>query len=197
VVVEEDVIVSNGNFDVTAVALAFDSLRIGLAGVVRMASERVQKLLWSQFSDLHTYLAAQEGGFGGLRAAGRRSAALAAEARFLANPVTLDYSAQLAEGIEDHGSMAPLAVRRTAELVTLCHKMVAEELMVAAEAVDSRAVSDRLGAGTTATYRAVREYVPPLGDVTEWRPDVSGLVDLVASGGLGARVRAALADPRA
>ena len=197
VVVEEDIIVSNGNFDVTGLALAFDALRIGLAGIARMVSERVQKLLWSSFSDLHTYLAAQEGGFGGLRASGRRCAALAGEARFLANPVSPDYSGQLAEGIEDHGSMAPLAVRRTGELVSLCHKLVAEELMVAAEAVDSREVGARLGAGSGAAYRAVREYVPRLDDITEWRPDVSGLVDLVASGGLGVRVRAALADPRA
>ena len=53
---------------------------------------------------------AQDGPTGGLRPLGRSFAALASEARFLANPVSLDYRGQLAEGVEDHASMAPLAV---------------------------------------------------------------------------------------
>jgi histidine ammonia-lyase len=186
VVVEEEVVVSNGNFDVTVLALAFDSLRLALAATARMAAERVQKHLWSSFSDLNTYLGSGGATSGGLRAAGRRCAALAAEARDLANPVAVNYGAQLAEGIEDHGNLAPLAVRRTHELVSLCHALVAEELVVAAEAVDLRGA--RLGAGTQAAHELVRRYVPRLEDVTTWAPDMAGLVGLVAEGAFGRAV---------
>lgn len=187
VVPGEEAIVSNGNFDVTVLALAFDATRNAIAVTTRMASERVQKHLWSTFSDLTTYLASGGAAFGGLRAVGRRCAALAAEARELADPVAVNYSAQLAEGIEDHGSMAPLAVRRAHELVTLCHAMVAEELVVAAEAVDLRGVT--LGAGTRVAHELVRRHVPPVEDVTTWKPDMAALLDLVAHGELAHAVR--------
>jgi histidine ammonia-lyase len=192
VALEEHVIVSNGNFDVTVLALAFDTVRLALTATARIASERVQKHLWSSFSDLTTYLAAGGTAFGGLRAVGRRCAALAAEARDLANPVAVNYGSQLAEGIEDHGNLAPLAVRRTHELVSLCHAMVAEELVVAAEAVDLRGVE--LGAGTGVAHALVRRHVPRVEDVTTWKPDMRGLVDLVAYGEL-ARAVAAEAPP--
>jgi histidine ammonia-lyase len=188
VVIEEERIVSNGNFDTTVIAFAFDSLRLALTATARMGAERVQKHLWSTFSDLTTYLAADGAAVGGLRAVGRRCAALAAEARDLANPVAVNYSAQLAEGIEDHGSLAPLSVRRTHELVSLCHALVAEELVVAAEAVDLRGA--QLGAGTSAAYELVRRHVPRVEDVTTWSPDMPALVELVASGGLAQAVAA-------
>ena len=108
VLVDEDAIVSVGNFDVTSLAMAFDYVRLGLSHAIQVANERVQKLLWAHFSGLPTGLATHDGLTGGLRPLGRSFAALASEARFLANPVSLDYRGQLAEGVEDHASMAPL-----------------------------------------------------------------------------------------
>jgi histidine ammonia-lyase len=103
--------------------------------------------------------------------------------------VSLDYGAQLAEGIEDHASMAPLSVRKTSELVSLGHKMVAHELICAAQAVDLRGCGP-LGRGTSVAYECVRELVPRLIDETEWDPNVVGLVELIANGELGRRVAA-------
>ena len=131
VLVDEGVIVSVGNFDVTSLAMAFDYIRLGIAHAAQVANERVQKLLWQHFSGLPTGLARHEGPTGGLRPLGRSFAALASEARFLANPVSLDYRGQLAEGVEDHASMAPLAVNTTSTLVSLVHRLVALELIVA------------------------------------------------------------------
>jgi histidine ammonia-lyase len=189
VVVEDEAIISVGNFDVIALAIAFDLLRLGLASALKVSAERVQKLLWQAFSGLSTGLAAQEGPTGGLRPVGSWCAALGAEARQLANPVSLDYGAQLAEGIEDHASMAPLSVRKTSELVSLGHKMVAHELICAAQAVDLRGCGP-LGRGTSVAYECVRELVPRLIDETEWDPNVVGLVELIANGELGRRVAA-------
>ena len=116
VLLDDQSIISVGNFDVVALAVAFDLLRVAVAQVVHLANERIQKHLWSQFSGLPTGLAARDGDEG-LRPLGYTSASLAAEARVLANPVSLDYRGQIAEGFEDHASMAPLGVRKTEELL--------------------------------------------------------------------------------
>jgi histidine ammonia-lyase len=189
VVVEDEAIISVGGFDVTALAMAFDLLRLGLASALKVADERVQKLLWSSFSGLPTGLAPEDGPTGGLRPLGRLCAATAAEAGHLANPVSLAYGAQLAEGVEDHASMAPLSVRKTSELVSLGYKMVAHELICAAQAVDLRG-GGPLGQGTRVAYECVRECVPVLVDETDWEPDVARLVELIANGDLVARVAA-------
>jgi len=189
VVVEDEAIISVGNFDVVALAMAFDLLRLGLASALKVADERVQKLLWNAFSGLPTGLAPGEGPTGGLRPLGRWCAALAAEASHLAGPVSLAHGAQLAEGVEDHASMAPLAVRKASELVSLGHRMVAHELICGAQAVDLRGRGP-LGQGTRVAYECVRECVPRLVDETEWEPDVAALVELIANGDLSARVAA-------
>ncbi|MGH2871090.1 MAG: aromatic amino acid ammonia-lyase, partial [Solirubrobacteraceae bacterium] len=142
VLVEEGAIVSVGNFDVTSLALAFDYLRLAIAHALQVANERVQKLLWAHFSGLPSMLARADPPTGGLRPLGRWFAALVSEVRFLGNPVSLDYRGQLAEGIEDHASLAPLAVRTTSSLVALAHRLVALELVVAAQAVDLRGGPD-------------------------------------------------------
>jgi histidine ammonia-lyase len=188
VLVDESTIVSVGNFDVTSLAMAFDYVRLGIAHAAQVANERVQKLLWHHFSGLPTGLAQRDGPTGGLRPLGRSFAALASEARFLANPVSLDYRGQLAEGVEDHASMAPLAVSTTSTLVSLAHRLVALELIVAAQAVDLRGGPERLGGGTARAYSLVREFARTLTDETEWNADVDGLATLVGDGQLARRV---------
>jgi histidine ammonia-lyase len=188
VLVEEGAIVSVGNFDVTSLAMAFDYVRLGIAHATQVANERVQKLLWSHFSGLPTGLARRDGPTGGLRPLGRTFAALASEARFLANPVSLDYRGQLAEGVEDHASMAPLAVSTTSSLVSLLHRLVALELIVAAQGVDLRGGPEALGGGTARAYGVVREFAGTMVDETDWEADVEGLAELVGDGRLALRV---------
>lgn len=188
VLVDEGAIVSVGNFDVTSLALAFDYVRLGIAHACQVANERVQKLLWEHFSGLPAMLARPDPPTGGLRPLGRWFAALASEVRFHANPVSLSFSGQLAEGIEDHASLAPLAVRITSTLVSLVHRLVALELIVAAQAVDLRGGPERLGAGTGRAYTVVREYAGMLTDETEWNADIEGLTTLVGDGALARRV---------
>jgi histidine ammonia-lyase len=192
VVVDEDAIVSVGNFDVVALAMVFDYVRLGLTHAAQVANERVQKLLWEHFSGLPTGLTFQGGPTGGLRPLGRTFAALTAEARHIANPVSLDYRGQLAEGVEDHASMAPLGVRMTSRLVSLMHRLVALEMIVAAQAVDLRGGPEHVGDGLRIAYDFVRERVAVLTDETDWNVDIDGLTGQVADGELARRVAAAV-----
>jgi histidine ammonia-lyase len=192
VVVDEEAIVSVGNFDVVSLAMAFDYLRLGLAHVTQVANERVQKLLWEHFSGLPAGLTLGDGPTGGLKPLGRTFAALAAEARFLANPVSLDFRGQIAEGIEDHASMAPLAVSTTSSLVSLMHRLVALELIIAAQAVDLRGDPAGIGEGPRLAYEFVRESVPLLADETEWNVDIERFTERIADGELSRRVAGAV-----
>jgi histidine ammonia-lyase len=192
VVVDEEAIVSVGNFDVVSLAMAFDYVRLGFAHAAQVANERLQKLLWEHFSGLPSGLTPQDGPTGGLKPLGRTYAALAAEARFLANPVSLDYRGQIAEGIEDHASMAPLAVSTTSNLVSLMHQLVALELIIGAQAVDLRGDPAGIGEGPRVAYELVRESVPMLVDETEWNVDIDRLTRAVADGELARRVARAV-----
>jgi len=186
VLLEDQSIISVGNFDVVALAVAFDLLRVAVAQVVHLANERIQKHLWAQFSGLPTGLATREGDEG-LRPLGYTSASLAAEARVLANPVSLDYRGQIAEGFEDHASMAPLGVRKTEELIEISRRMVALELTVATHAIDLRG-GPPLGAGTGVARDIAREFATT--DPEELWPDVDGLTEAIGDGRLVARVAA-------
>lgn len=186
VLLDDQSIISVGNFDVVALAVAFDLLRVAVAQVVHLANERIQKHLWSQFSGLPTGLAPRDGDEG-LRPLGYTSASLAAEARVLANPVSLDYRGQIAEGIEDHASMAPLGVRKAAELVWVARRMAALELTVATRAVDLRGGPD-LGAGTGIACDITRGFAA-LEPEEHW-PNVDALTAVIAGGELVERVTA-------
>ena len=195
VLTQEGTIVSVGNFDISALAMAFDLVRLAIVNAVRVANERVQKLLWRHFSGLPSALASEEGPTNGLKPMGRWCTALAAEARSLANPVSVDYAGQVAEGVEDHASMAPLAVRRTHELVSVAHRIVAHELIIAAQACDMRDVRP-LGRGTAVAYESVRRHVPRLSDVASWDADIEALVDVVANGELAAEIASVVGERR-
>ena len=151
----EDRFVSVGNFDVLPLAAALDFLRIALAPVLTSACERTVKLLQPAHSGLPDGLAERAGTVEeGLAELGVATQALTAEARLLAAPVSFELaSTSQAAGIEDRTTMAPLAARRLAEMVSLGERVAAIELVVAAQAVDLRG-AEPLGQGHRPRARA-------------------------------------------
>ncbi|HEY6274832.1 MAG TPA: aromatic amino acid ammonia-lyase [Streptosporangiaceae bacterium] len=160
VVLAERRIVSVGNLDVVSVAAALDLARIALAPVVTSAAERTVKLLLGPVSGLPGGLAAEPDlGEDALAEFAVAAQAIAAEARTLAHPVSFELvSSSKAEGIEDRTTMAPLSARRLAEMADLSARVVALELLIAAQAIDLRRPS-RLGEGTGRALGLVRELV--------------------------------------
>src|SRR5277367_3860818 len=161
VVVPERRIVSVGNFDIGPLAAALDFARIALAPVVTSANERAVKLLQAPFSGLPAGLSAIAGSpddaLSELAVAGQ---AITVEARTLVHPVSYELASSVkGEGIEDRATMAPLSARRLADMVALCARVAAIELVVAAQAIDLRAPG-QLGLGTGRAYQMVRELVP-------------------------------------
>jgi histidine ammonia-lyase len=185
VVVAERRIVSVGNFDIGPLAAALDFARIALAPVVTSANERAVKLLQAPYSGLAAGLAAiagsAEDALSELAVAGQ---AITVEARTLAHPVSYELASSVkGEGIEDRATMAPLSARRLADMISLCARVAAIELVVAAQAVDLRAPGE-LGLGTGRAYRMIRELVPFTQADGTLPADLEPLVDLVTRGDL-------------
>src|SRR5579859_810152 len=185
VVKAERRIVSVGNFDIGPLAAALDFARIALAPVVTSANERMVKLLQAPFSGLAAGLAAQlatpDDALSELATAGQ---AITVEARTLAHPVSYELASSVkGEGIEDRATMAPLSARRLADMVSLCTRVAAIELVVAAQAIDLRP-SGQLGRGTGRVYRLVRELVPFTQADGTLPADLEPLVELISRGDL-------------
>jgi len=176
--VEDEVIVSVGNFDVTSVAVAFDCLRLALTQVINLANERIDKQVWSNFSALPTGLAKPEAPLTRLIPLTRMCSALTAEAYSFAVPVSLSYRSQLGEGVEDHASMAPLAVKQTARLLEIAKRIAAIELMIAASALELRG-NPVLGVGTEIAYEIVHAY--PAFDANVWATEIERVVQAVSA----------------
>jgi len=157
----EDRAISTGGHEIAPVALALDHARLALAGAVTIACERIQKLLDPRFTDLPAGLReTPDSPEDGLAIIGHGAASLAAEARLLAAPVTLEQpTSSIAEGIEDRITMAPSAAARLHAMSGLVIRLAAVELVCAAQAIDLRQTVDELGAGTGSAHRLVRRHL--------------------------------------
>lgn len=185
VVPEEGRVVSVGNFESVGLAAALDLARIALVPVLLGSCERAVKLLQAPHSGLPPGLAARPDlPEDALAEFGVAAQALAVEAKSLAHPVSTELaSTAQAEGTEDRAAMTPLGARRLHELVEVGERLVAVELVVAAQAVDLRGICP-LGAGTERAFRRVRERVPFLRPGDPIPQDLEPVRELVRTGEL-------------
>lgn len=177
----DDAVISVGNFDMTSVAIGFDALRISLVHGINIANERIQKMMWSDFTGLPTGLEQGANGLTRMIPLARAAAALAAEARALANPVSLTFVAQIGEGIEDYASMAPLAVKQTDALLELIFRIASLEVLIATQAIALRN-NPELGTGTRRAIELLSRQTS--GDATNWIQQIEELGQALASGRL-------------
>ena len=190
VLVEDGEILSTGNFQTPALALALDTLALALAQVAGLMLSRAVKLLIERLSGLPANLTTKGPTRSGLAPLLKSGEALNAEIRHLANPVPVE-PRWTADGVEDDITNAPLAGKKAAEILWRLRLLCAMELIVAAQAVELARV-ERLGRGAAIAQAMVRRIVPRLDEDRPSGPDVERLDrDLLANGELLARLRAA------
>jgi histidine ammonia-lyase len=160
--VPDQALVSNGNFHPMVLAIACDALRIALAQVGQL-SERRMSHLWDAFFR-------QLSGPPPTVAYGLQlrypAAALFPELKQLAAPASLD-TPPLDLGVEDHGTGAPLSVRKTDAALGLLEDLLAIELVLARDLLAAAPTRPILGAGTGAALRTVEQAIA----VADPRPD--------------------------
>jgi histidine ammonia-lyase len=157
-------LVSNGNFHPVLLAIAVDALRVAIAHVGQLSDRRLGHL-WAAFFEAMSGGPSFEGPPPDLPGMHQRYAAAAAyaELRQLAAPVSLDVGV-LDQGVEDHSTAAPLAVRKADEALDLLADILTVELLLAADILGLRPELPTLGEGTAALYASVRGAVAGLPD---------------------------------
>jgi histidine ammonia-lyase len=162
VLIEEDRIVSTGNFHLPLLSQRLDAASRALAWAATDCVSRIARLMSSRFSGLPPLLSSADtarAGFGPLM---KPAEALRAAIVHLAQPVPV-MASHNADGQEDSATFAALAAEKLSDLLEKLEHLVAIELVAAAQAVDLAKV-DRLGRRLAEVQAAVRARSPFIDD---------------------------------
>jgi histidine ammonia-lyase len=149
-----------GNFHGQPVALALDFMAIAVAELANIAERRIERLVNPKLSGLPAFLVRDGGLNSGFMIAQYTAAALVSENKVLAHPASVD-SIPTSANKEDHVSMGTIAARKCRDIVANAEKVVAIELLCAAQALDLF-TNLKPGKGTLAAYKAIRRHIPHL-----------------------------------
>ena len=185
---EEGRVVHGGNFHGQPVAMALDQIKTAAVEIGVMSERRLARLLDPLLNDgLPAFLvpegAPASSGFMGLQYC---ASSMAADNAVLAAPASVR-SVPTNGNNQDVVSMGMVAARQTARVLDNVERMVAIELLCAAQALELRGAV-RAGAGTRAALAAIREHVEALTDDRPLRADVEAVCGLIDRGELVAVV---------
>ena len=180
----DDEVISAGNFHGQSLALAFDTIRLALADLGSISERRTFRLVSPSLNGrLPPFLTFDAGASSGYMVIQYTAAALVAELRALAQPVSID-SIPTSDNQEDHVSMGMTAAMMALDAVPRLERIVAIELLCACQALDCDPGDP--APAVAALHAAVRELVPTL---TVDRPpaeDLTAVLPLVQAGVGGA-----------
>lgn len=174
VIIEEERVLSTGNFHTPALALAFETLGLAIAQAAAASAARFIQLTGSSRNGLPKYLSAAGGPSAGFVPLQKTVVALLAAIRHKANPVMLDFL-PVSEGVEDHATQSPLVVSKSAEMIDLWRQIVACELLAAAQTVDLKP-EHNCGSGTSQIHGFVRNSSAQIVEDRALSDDLSQLV---------------------
>jgi histidine ammonia-lyase len=174
-------IVSAGNFHGQPLAFALDFIAIAMAEVASISERRTDRILDPvRSAGLPPFLATSPGLNSGYMIAQYTAAALVAENRILSHPASVD-SVPTSGLQEDHVSMGWGAGRKLGQLLDNVSRVVAVELLCAAEGIDRRAPL-RPGGGVAEAHRRIRQVVTPLERDRPPGPEIEAIARLVDEG---------------
>ena len=172
-------ILSHAGFDMSALTLALEALGLALAQCAGVAVRRIGQLLHAETSGLPRFLAAGGSAQTGFATVQKTLSALEAEIRHLAQPASLAV-VPVADGIEDHAGMAPYLVQRTRRIADRLWRILAIEMMAAAQALELRGALATLGPAMRAAHADTRANAAPLDDTRQPGPEIERLARALA-----------------
>jgi histidine ammonia-lyase len=176
VLVEDDMLVSNGNFHGQPLAFALDALAMATAELASIAERRIERLVNPSLSGgLPPFLTTDGGLNSGFMIPQYVAASLVSENKVLAHPASVD-SIPTSAGQEDHVSMGNAAGLKAWQVIANAEWALAIELLAGVQGVEFLAPLEP-GRGVVAARGAIRELSPR---VTEDRP-LAAEIDAVAA----------------
>jgi histidine ammonia-lyase len=174
----EGEILSGGNFHGAPLALALDCSAIALTTLMGIGERRIDRLVNPDINEgLPPFLSRTPGVSSGFMIAHVAAAALLNEAKVLAHPASAD-SVPTSGGKEDHVSMGMTAALKFRQVVDNAEKLLAIELLCAAQGLDYRLPlkpARRVGEA----FAQVRQIVKPLKEDRVLSTDIEGLAGAV------------------
>ncbi len=134
---EDGAVLSGGNFHAEPVAFAADMIAMAVAEMGSLAERRIAALIDSSISLLPPFLIRNPGLNSGFMIPQCTAAALMSENKQMSHPASVD-SAPTSANQEDHVSMATHGARRLGPMNANLARIIAIELMAAAEGIDFR-----------------------------------------------------------
>ncbi len=185
----EDKARSGGNFHGEAMALTMDLVATAVAEIGNISERRTFRLCSAHLSDGLPMMLVEGGGANsGLMMAQVTAAALVSDNKTLAHPDSVD-SIPTSADQEDHVSMSTNAARHAREIVWNTTRILAIELIAAAQGIDLRLKNlgrgtELLGEGTRHGHARLRQEIAFLSHDRVLAGDIERTAALIVSGTL-------------
>ena len=185
---EDEAVISGGNFHGEPLALPFDYLGIAEAELASISERRTERMVNAALSNGLTPFLTTEGGLNsGFMIVQYSAASMVSENKVLAHPASVD-SIPSSANQEDFVSMGTTAARKAGTILENTRSVLAFELLTACQAVDIRRRVGTHGKGLSpvheAVYRRVRQEIPFYETDREIWPDIRAIEALLRSGEL-------------
>src|SRR6478735_3536001 len=181
VLVDDEVLVSNGNFHGQPLAFALDALAMAIAELADIAERRVERLVNPSLSGgLPAFLTGDGGLNSGFMIPQYVAASLVSENKVLAHPASVD-SIPTSAGQEDHVSMGNASGLKGWQVLANAERVLAIELLAGAQAVEFLAPLEP-GAGVRAAREFVRSLSPRLRDDRTLSGDIEAVAESIRDG---------------
>jgi len=189
---EDGAVLSGGNFHAEPVAFAADMMAMAISEMGSLSERRIAALIDSSISLLPPFLIRNPGLNSGFMVPQCTAAALMSENKQMSHPASVD-SAPTSANQEDHVSMATHGARRLMPMNANLARIVAIELMAAAEGVDFRQPlqSSKL---LEAVHRLIRGKAARRDADREFSSDIEAVAGLIEAGAMESFVPGILAE---
>jgi histidine ammonia-lyase len=193
VLVDDEMLVSAGNFHGQPLAFALDALAMAVSELANISERRVERLVNPNLNEgLPAFLTADGGLNSGFMIPQYVAASLVSENKSLCHPASVD-SIPTSAGQEDHVSMGNASGLKAWQVLANSEHALAIELLAAAQAVEFLAPLEP-GVGARAVYRFVRAVSPRLHDDRPLGPDIEAVATAIRDGSLIAAVEAEVGE---
>jgi histidine ammonia-lyase len=183
VLVDDELLVSNGNFHGQPLAFALDALAMASSELANISERRLERLVNPNLSDgLPAFLTVDGGLNSGFMIPQYVSAALVSENKSLCHPASVD-SIPTSAGQEDHVSMGNASGLKAWQVLANSERALAIELLAGAQGVEFLAPLEP-GEGVRATHAFIRTLSPRLGDDRALAPDIEAVAGSIREGSL-------------
>jgi histidine ammonia-lyase len=195
VLVEDELLVSNGNFHGQPLAFALDTLAMAVAELADISERRVERLVNPSLSGgLPAFLTGDGGLNSGFMIPQYVAASLVSENKVLSHPASVD-SIPTSAGQEDHVSMGNAAGLKAWQVLANVERVLAIELLAGVQGVEFLAPLQP-GIGVRAARELVRSLSTRLRDDRQLSGDIEAVAQAISDGSFVEAVEAEVGELR-